>query len=74
MATCKDCEYYEFYDGPKLTETGKKAIMRCTHEEIEFTGLCASVQKCDEFTPRSPKSRRRLKNLITVLQNALVPR
>lgn len=54
--TCKNCEYYEFYDGPERTADGKKAIMFCREKKrlgcYEYYG---NIDKCSNFTPKKPK-------------------
>jgi len=54
--TCKDCEYYRFYDGPERAVDGKKAIMFCRERKrlgcYEYYG---NIDKCSDFTPKKPK-------------------
>ncbi len=56
---CTECEHYKKYDGPKLTKSGKKAVMFCPKlAELDGcdgyhydTRLCGNK---DYFTPKKP--------------------
>ena len=59
METCKECEHYEFYDGPELTSYDEKAIMFCPKLKGNgATGYSCNTSLCHidgNFTPKKPK-------------------
>ncbi len=53
--TCKQCEHYEFYDGPN-TICGKKVVMLCrgpTNLNCGFFYI--DIGNCSSFSPKKPK-------------------
>ena len=61
METCKDCKWYEFYDGPEKHSDsgGEKAIMFCP----KFQGgyYSGNTSSCSIFTPK-PKPEKTCKD------------
>lgn len=75
MTTCKECEFYEKYDGLKKPWQGIKAVMRCTSPERkarylrnygEYCGFYDNMnghELCLSRTPKKPKEpERKCKN------------
>jgi len=57
--SCKDCEHYEFYDGPNLSFLGKKAVMKCSNTELNPPFYAHATNRCHKyFTPKKPKEER----------------
>jgi len=61
--TCKQCEHYQFYDGPEKPREGTKAVMKCTsserRERLEvdghiYSGIYDNIARppCSNFTPK----------------------
>jgi len=69
--TCKDCEPYEFYDGPEKALDGRKAIMFCSKLKgvgNNKNGLHGDTKCCGHdgyFTPKKPEPKKSAKKSCT---------
>ena len=83
MSTCKDCEHYEFYNGPDATCEGGKAVMKCTSVKrrlammeggLPYYGIYAKITSqipCRFFTAEKEVERKRCGNCRLVDINCL---
>ena len=57
--TCKECSWYEYYDGPKLTTCGYKAVMFCPKIRDDplstLDGYSNSLGRCGSYFTPKPK-------------------
>ena len=57
--TCKQCEHYQFYDGPERTAGREESVMFCPKlkEQMHGNGYSENVTRCawGYFTPKKPE-------------------